>query len=66
MVAYANADARVPAVVKEAMQDAMEVAIERGAAMSGKVYVLPDISGSMHSPVTGSRGSATTGFDAST
>ena len=60
MVAYANADARVPAVVKEAMQDAMEVALENVPSIAGKVYVLPDVSGSMHSPVTGSRGSATT------
>jgi len=28
MVAYANADGRVPDVVKEALQDAMEVALE--------------------------------------
>ena len=58
MVAYANADPRVPAVVKEALQDAIEVAIEGVPAMSGKIYVLPDISGSMHSPITGRRGSA--------
>ncbi len=60
MVAYANADARVPAVVKEAIQDAMEVALENVPSIAGKLYVLPDVSGSMHSPVTGSRGSATT------
>ena len=60
MVAYANADARVPAVVKEAIQDAMEVALENVPSIAGKVYVLPDVSGSMHSAVTGSRGSATT------
>jgi 60 kDa SS-A/Ro ribonucleoprotein len=60
MVAYANVDARVPGVVKEAIQDAMEVALENVPSIAGKVYVLPDVSGSMHSPVTGSRGSATT------
>jgi 60 kDa SS-A/Ro ribonucleoprotein len=60
MVAYANADAQVPGVVKEALQDAMEVALENVPSIAGKVYVLPDVSGSMHSPVTGNRGSATT------
>jgi 60 kDa SS-A/Ro ribonucleoprotein len=60
MVAYANADQRVPGVVKEALQDAMEIALENVPSIAGKVYVLPDVSGSMHSPVTGSRGSATT------
>jgi 60 kDa SS-A/Ro ribonucleoprotein len=60
MVAYANADARVPGVVKEALQDAMEIALENVPSTAGKVYVLPDVSGSMHSPVTGHRASATT------
>jgi 60 kDa SS-A/Ro ribonucleoprotein len=60
MVAYANADTRVPVVVKEALQDAMEIALENVPSIAGKVYVLPDVSGSMHSPVTGNRGSATT------
>ncbi|HEY6394645.1 MAG TPA: hypothetical protein VIX12_04450 [Candidatus Binataceae bacterium] len=60
MVAYLNADKRVPGVVKEALQDAMEVALENVPSIAGKVYVLPDVSGSMHSAVTGKRGSATT------
>ena len=60
MVAYANADKRVPGVVKEALQDAMEIALENVPSIGGKAYVLPDVSGSMHSPVTGRRGSATT------
>jgi 60 kDa SS-A/Ro ribonucleoprotein len=60
MVAYANADGRVPGVVKEALQDAMEVALENVPSIAGKVYVLPDVSGSMHSAVTGNRGTAAT------
>jgi 60 kDa SS-A/Ro ribonucleoprotein len=60
MVAYANTDGRVPDVVKEALQDAMEVALENVPSVAGKVYVLPDVSGSMHSAVTGNRGTATT------
>lgn len=59
MVAYASA-AKVPAVVREALQDAMEVAIANVPKVSGQVYVFADISGSMHSPVTGfRRGSST-------
>jgi 60 kDa SS-A/Ro ribonucleoprotein len=59
MVAYANADARVPAEVRDALQDAMEVAIANVPEVSGKVYVCPDVSGSMRSPVTGLRKGAT-------
>jgi 60 kDa SS-A/Ro ribonucleoprotein len=60
MAAYANADRRVPGVVKEALQDAMEAALENVPSIAGKVYVLPDVSGSMHSPVTGRLASAAT------
>ena len=60
MVAYANADARVPDVVRDALQDAMEVAISNVPVVPGKVYVCPDVSGSMRSPVTGVRKGATT------
>jgi len=59
MAAYANVDPGVPGVVKEALQDAMEIALENVPSIAGKVYVLPDVSGSMHSAVTGNRGSAT-------
>jgi 60 kDa SS-A/Ro ribonucleoprotein len=59
MVAYANADARVPNIIKEALQDAMEIALENVPSIAGKVYVMPDVSGSMHSAITGARGSAT-------
>jgi 60 kDa SS-A/Ro ribonucleoprotein len=60
MVTYANTDAGVPSAVKEALQDAMEIALENVPSIAGKVYVLPDVSGSMHSPVTGTRAGATT------
>jgi 60 kDa SS-A/Ro ribonucleoprotein len=60
MAAYANADARVPAVVRDALQDALEVAIENVPRVEGKVYVFPDMSGSMQSPVTGHRKGSTT------
>jgi 60 kDa SS-A/Ro ribonucleoprotein len=58
MVAYANATT-VPAVVREALQDAMEFSTQNVPVFSGTTYVCVDVSGSMSSPVTGSRGSAT-------
>jgi 60 kDa SS-A/Ro ribonucleoprotein len=59
MVAYASAGARVPAAVRDALQDAMEVAISNVPRVEGKVYVCPDVSGSMRSPVTGYRKGST-------
>jgi 60 kDa SS-A/Ro ribonucleoprotein len=60
LAAFLNVDASVPAVVKDALQAAMEVATENVPSIGGKVYVCPDVSGSMSSAaVTGDRGSAT-------
>lgn len=59
MTAYASADAAVPKAVREALQDAMEIAIQNVPSIKGKVWVLPDVSGSMQSPVTGFRPGAT-------
>ncbi|MBV9959016.1 MAG: RNA-binding protein [Acidobacteria bacterium] len=56
----ALADTSVPQVVCEALQDAMEIALANVPFIEGKVYVFPDISGSMRSPVTGYRAGATT------
>jgi len=55
MAAYMNAGDEVPREVRDALQDAMEVAISNVPAIEGKVWVFPDISGSMRSPVTGHR-----------
>ena len=60
LAAYRSADAAVPAAVRDALQDAMELAIANVPAIDGQVYVCPDVSGSMHSPVTGHREGATT------
>ena len=60
LTAYHSADKAVPTVVRDALQDAMEVAIENVPSIEGQVYVCPDISGSMQSPVTGSRPGSTT------
>ena len=56
----ASNNARIPREITEALQDAMEIATENVPRIDGKVYVFPDISGSMHSPVTGFRTGATT------
>src|SRR5437773_10813485 len=62
MVAYtmANANADIPKEVSDALQDAMEVAIANVPAIEGRVFVCPDVSGSMSSPVTGYRKGAIT------
>ena len=58
MAAYTATGAEVPHVVKEALQDAMELALANVPVFEGRVVVCPDVSGSMSSPVTGHRGSA--------
>ncbi len=59
--AYAAAlnNSAIPRQITEALQDAMEIATENVPELSGKVYVFPDISGSMRSSVTGYRKGAT-------
>jgi 60 kDa SS-A/Ro ribonucleoprotein len=60
MAAFTATGAEVPHVVKEALQDAMELALANVPVFEGRVVVCPDVSGSMSSPVTGHRGTATT------
>jgi 60 kDa SS-A/Ro ribonucleoprotein len=60
LAAYRQVDGVVPHAVCEALQDAMELAIGNVPVVPGKVYVCPDVSGSMRSPVTGRRKGATT------
>ncbi len=59
LMAFAASSADLPAIVRDALQDAMEVAIRNVPRVDGKVWVFPDVSGSMHSPVTGVRKGAT-------
>jgi 60 kDa SS-A/Ro ribonucleoprotein len=59
MSAYSMTEAKVPEVVREALRDAMEIAIANIPKIEGSVYVFPDVSGSMQSPVTGYRKGAT-------
>jgi 60 kDa SS-A/Ro ribonucleoprotein len=59
MAAFMNADKKVPKIITEALQDAMEIAIRNVPSVNGRVVVCPDVSGSMKQSVTGwRRGSA--------
>lgn len=59
MMAWKMVDRMVPEKVRDALQDAMEVAIRNVPEVPGRVVLCPDVSGSMGSPVTGYRKGAT-------
>ncbi len=59
MSAFKAAGDGVPDEVRDALQDAMELALANVPRLEGRVVVCPDVSGSMSSAVTGHRGSAT-------
>ncbi len=59
LVAFLNANPTVPVEIREALQDAMEIALENVPNIEGQVYICPDVSGSMHSPITGVREGST-------
>lgn len=59
MVAHAHAGADLPAAIREALHDAMELAVSNVPCVRGPVHVLTDVSGSMRSPITGRRKGAT-------
>lgn len=59
LTAYQATSEQMPSEIREALQDAMETAVQNVPAIRGKVVVCPDVSGSMHSSATGYRGSAT-------
>lgn len=58
MMAYkmTSANDKVPHQVREALQDAMEIAISNVPTIDGQIYIAVDTSGSMGSPITGDRG----------
>jgi 60 kDa SS-A/Ro ribonucleoprotein len=55
LMAYRSTAGDVPARIVRALEDAMEHAISNVPELPGKVFVLPDVSGSMQSPATGYR-----------
>lgn len=59
LTAYVQTEAGVPVIVREALQDAMEIALKNVPRIDGKIYICPDVSGSMQSPATGARPGAT-------
>jgi 60 kDa SS-A/Ro ribonucleoprotein len=59
LVAYANAAPEVPTVIKEALQDALDISLANVPELDGRTWVLVDVSGSMSSPVTGHRRGST-------
>ncbi len=60
LMAYTAAGSDVPPLIKDALQEAMEVATDNAPVFQGSIQIAVDTSGSMGSPVTGHRGSVTT------
>jgi len=59
LAAFKNANNAVPRAVVNALQDAMEIATGNVPQLPGRIVVCPDVSGSMHAPVTGYRRGST-------
>lgn len=60
LAAYLNVKDGVPSQIRNALQDAMEIAVDNVPAFEQEVAVLVDVSSSMRSPVTGYRQGSTT------
>jgi 60 kDa SS-A/Ro ribonucleoprotein len=57
MAAYKNASLDIPLKVREALQDALEIATEAVPSIDGDMVICIDVSGSMKYPITGYRSS---------
>ncbi|WP_437889449.1 vWA domain-containing protein [Phytobacter sp. V91] len=55
LAAWSNLQSNVPEMIGNALQQAMEYALANLPRFDGNVVVCPDVSGSMHTPVTGGR-----------
>jgi 60 kDa SS-A/Ro ribonucleoprotein len=60
LAAYRHVDKGVPDAIKNAIAQALEHSVTNVPELGGRVVLCPDVSGSMQSPVTGHRGTATT------
>jgi len=60
LAAYRAAGRDIPGAITMALQEALEISIENVPSVPGKIFLCPDVSGSMQSPVTGRRPGATT------
>ena len=59
LATFRAAGTEMPRRITAALEDALEIATENVPAVAGKLYICPDVSGSMTSPVTGQRKGAT-------
>lgn len=59
MSALTALDGEAPTIIREALHDAMEIAVSNVPVIDGSVAVCPDVSGSMCSSVTGFRRGST-------
>lgn len=59
LAAYQATGEDIPKAIREALHDAMEVAVENVPSVDGRIFVCPDVSGSMSSSATGYRQGAT-------
>jgi 60 kDa SS-A/Ro ribonucleoprotein len=59
MIAHLMVSREVPEEIRLALEDAMEIALQNVPSLPGKIFVCPDVSGSMKSPVSGYRKGAT-------
>lgn len=59
MATWAALDDAVPQIVRQALEQVMQAALENVPRLTGRVVVAVDVSGSMASPVTGYRKGAT-------
>lgn len=53
----------MPRLITDALQEALEIAVSNVPSFETSVVVCPDVSGSMKSPVTGDRGTATSAVE---
>ncbi len=60
MTAYQAMSSDMPAEIRDALHDAMELSVRNVPKLRGQVVVAPDVSGSMSGAVTGYRKGATT------
>jgi 60 kDa SS-A/Ro ribonucleoprotein len=56
LATWSNLAPGIPAQVRAAVQDAVEMSLGSVPRLPGKIYICVDVSRSMHSPVTGSAG----------
>ncbi len=60
LAAVRHVDKGVPCEIVEAIEQALEYSVSNVPELGGRIVLCPDVSGSMQSPVTGHRGTATT------